>query len=122
MTLDDIRRVDSAGMYDAVRTFPDQWREGRQIALQAVKRHVFRKDYRQVVVVGMGGSAIGGEFLRTLALDEAKVPVLVSRSYAFCVKLPPAFIEWNPSNNARVVVVTVDQGLEFSAIVISGLG
>ncbi len=81
MTLDDIRRVDSAGMYDAVRTFPDQWREGRQIALQADWQRVRREGYRQVVVVGMGGSAIGGEFLRTLALDEALVPVFVSRSY-----------------------------------------
>jgi len=82
MTLDDLRRVDSEGMYDAVRTFPDQWREGRQIALQADLRHVRKEGYRQVVVVGMGGSAIGGEFLRTLALDEAQAPVFVSRSYA----------------------------------------
>ena len=81
MTLDDIRRVDSAGMYDAVRTFPDQWRQGRQIALRADGQGLRSEGYRQVVVIGMGGSAIGGEFLRALALDEASVPVVVSRSY-----------------------------------------
>ncbi len=82
MTLDDIRRVDSAGMYDAVRTFPKQWREGREIAIRADLQRIRREAYRQVVVVGMGGSAIGGEFLRALALDEASAPVFVSRSYA----------------------------------------
>jgi len=81
MTLDDIRRVDAAGMYDAVRTFPAQWRDGREIALRTDLRRIRREGYRQVVVVGMGGSAIGGEFLRTLALDEASAPVFVSRSY-----------------------------------------
>ncbi len=52
MTLDDIRRVDAAGMYDAVRTFPAQWREGREIALRADLQRIRREGYRQVVVVG----------------------------------------------------------------------
>jgi glucose/mannose-6-phosphate isomerase len=81
MTLNDIRRLDPDGMYDAIRTFPEQWQEGRQRALDADLPPIDAADFSQVLVVGMGGSAIGGDLLRTLALDAAAVPVFVSRSY-----------------------------------------
>jgi len=81
MILDDIRRIDLNGMYDAIRTFPEQWQEGRQRALEAGLPPLDAADFSQVLVVGMGGSAIGGDLLRTLALDAAVVPILVSRSY-----------------------------------------
>ena len=53
MTLDDIRSVDSSGMYDAVRSFPEQWGKGRASALKADLSGVRREGYRQVVVAGM---------------------------------------------------------------------
>ncbi len=81
MTLDDIRRVDTDGMYDALRRFPSQWREGRALAAQAAFGGV-RLDRRGgVLVAGMGGSAIGGDLLRALALESGPAPVVVSRSY-----------------------------------------
>jgi glucose/mannose-6-phosphate isomerase len=36
---------------------------------------------RQVLVAGMGGSAIGGDLLRALASEQATIPVLVHRDY-----------------------------------------
>jgi glucose/mannose-6-phosphate isomerase len=42
---------------------------------------------RHIVVLGMGGSAIGGALLQGLAADESDVPVTVVRDYA-----PPAFV------------------------------
>lgn len=39
----------------------------------------------RVVILGMGGSAIGGDLVRTLALTQGGVPVLVHRDYS----LPP---------------------------------
>jgi glucose/mannose-6-phosphate isomerase len=42
------------------------------------------RDYSQVnkvVILGMGGSAIGGDLVRTLVETEAKLPVLVQRDY-----------------------------------------
>lgn len=81
MTLDDIRRLDPDGMYDAIRTFPEQWQEGRQRAMAADLPALNAAEFSQVLVAGMGGSAIGGDLLRTLALDAAAVPIYVSRSY-----------------------------------------
>ncbi|HYU17565.1 MAG TPA: bifunctional phosphoglucose/phosphomannose isomerase [Chloroflexota bacterium] len=42
---------------------------------------------RQVVVLGMGGSAIGGDLVRTLVSRRAAVPILVCREYEL-----PAFV------------------------------
>ena len=39
----------------------------------------------KVVILGLGGSAIGGDLVSTLALEEGKIPVLVHRDY----DLPP---------------------------------
>lgn len=42
---------------------------------------VVKSEINNIVVSGMGGSAIGGDILRCLALSRARVPVLVNRSY-----------------------------------------
>jgi glucose/mannose-6-phosphate isomerase len=42
---------------------------------------------RNIVVLGIGGSAIGGDLLRTLVASECPVPILVNRDYTL-----PAFI------------------------------
>ena len=48
-------------------------------------------DYRQVnkvVILGMGGSAIGGDLVNSLVAVEAKVPILVQRGYSL-----PTFVD-----------------------------
>ena len=48
-------------------------------------------DYAEVdriIILGMGGSAIGGDLVRSLAETEAKVPVLIHRDYGL-----PAFVD-----------------------------
>jgi glucose/mannose-6-phosphate isomerase len=51
-------------------------------------------DVDNIVVLGMGGSAIGGDLVRTLYADECRVPIIVSREYA-----PPQFV------GARTLVI-----------------
>lgn len=80
MTTADVRRIDPQGMYDAVRSFPEQWQAGREAA-HAVDPGFTVAGKQQVVVAGMGGSAIGGDFLRVLAVAGAALPVSVVRGY-----------------------------------------
>lgn len=47
-----------------------------------------RKDYRNIVVTGLGGSAIGGDILRSYSLSRLAVPLLVNRDY-----LLPQFVD-----------------------------
>jgi glucose/mannose-6-phosphate isomerase len=59
-------------------------------AWQATMSFKLPEDYRgidKVVVLGMGGSAIGGDLIRTLLQEEMKVPVIVHRDYGL-----PAFV------------------------------
>jgi len=49
------------------------------------------RDYskvNKVVILGMGGSAIGGDLVASLAVSEAKLPILVYRGYDL-----PAFVD-----------------------------
>jgi len=41
----------------------------------------YRRSYHNILVTGLGGSAIGGDILRTYAMQKAQVPVLVNRDY-----------------------------------------
>lgn len=86
MTLDDIRRTDPSGMYDLIKNFPQQVEEAVAIG-NAVRLRVTARGIQNIVLCGMGGSAIGGDLLRSYLLDELTVPFLIVRSYTV-----PAFV------------------------------
>ena len=39
------------------------------------------RDPKNIVILGMGGSAIGGDFVSSLLEPTAKVPIVVNRDY-----------------------------------------
>jgi len=62
-----------------------------QRAWQMAMNFNLPQDYsriNKVVVLGMGGSAIGGDLVSSLVVVEAKIPVIICRDYAL-----PAFID-----------------------------
>ncbi len=83
LTQNNYRENDPGDMYAAIAGFADQIRgaivlakDGPQVAKSRVKR---------VVILGMGGSAIGGDLLRSYVSafrDHAGVEVIVNRDYA----------------------------------------
>ncbi|MEM1043078.1 MAG: bifunctional phosphoglucose/phosphomannose isomerase [Bacteroidota bacterium] len=78
---DAIARHDPDNMFDAVRGFAENFRDGFAIPGDfAPDRSA--SDWTQSVVVGMGGSAIGGDFVRTFCRETSPVPVSVVRDYA----------------------------------------
>ena len=85
--LDDLliyQKLDKSGMLEHLHGFPQQCER----AWQNVLKFSLPPEYRQinkVIILGMGGSAIGGDVARRLALTESKVPILVHRDYG----LPP---------------------------------
>ncbi len=87
MNLDDLTRfrdLDPADMLGAIDGLPSQlesaWALGSRLPLPEVK------GLRQVVVAGMGGSAIGGDLLAAYLAEECRAPVVVWRDYGL-----PAF-------------------------------
>jgi glucose/mannose-6-phosphate isomerase len=90
INLDDpkvYQQYDPEGMLARIKELPWQcqqaWQEAMSFRLPA--------DYAgvdKVVILGMGGSAIGGDLVRSLAAAEAKIPVIVHRDYGL-----PAFVD-----------------------------
>ena len=81
--LDDtaaIARTDRSGMIVAVAGIPRQLRDGwaRSRAIDLPGRH---SQAHAVAVLGMGGSAIGGDLLRSIWADQLKLPLEVVRGY-----------------------------------------
>ncbi|MBO8129379.1 MAG: bifunctional phosphoglucose/phosphomannose isomerase [Peptococcaceae bacterium] len=81
--LDDTKallELDTDGMFDAAWSLAEQcteaWGLSQQVALPEQSRPV-----SQIVVTGLGGSAIGGDLLRVFGGPLLPVPVLVNRDY-----------------------------------------
>ena len=87
--LDDPRAVaakDSEGMLGHILALPEQIRSAWHLA----RAFSPPADYARIdaaVVLGMGGSAIGGDLVRTVVGGELKAPLLVLRDYEL-----PAFV------------------------------
>ena len=90
INLDDMKlypSLDPEGMLARIKELPMQCKQAWQSAMS----FTLPPDYRnidKVVVLGMGGSAIGGDLVRTLVQAEAKIPVIIHRDYGL-----PAFVD-----------------------------
>jgi glucose/mannose-6-phosphate isomerase len=83
------RQFDKSGMLNHLHGFPEECLK----AWEKVLKFEIPLEYTKisnVVIVGMGGSAIGGDIVRGLALTESRLPVQVHRDYG----LPP-FVDAN---------------------------
>ena len=63
-----------------IEGFPEQLRIALQIAADA-KLSPATTSFSNVVIAGMGGSGIGGSLIRSLASEDLRLPVDVSKSY-----------------------------------------
>ncbi|MBM2826126.1 MAG: Bifunctional phosphoglucose/phosphomannose isomerase [Dehalococcoidia bacterium] len=114
------RRVDPSGMRDLIRGLHlqclDAWTRAKALPIPPEYRGV-----NNIVVSGMGGSAIGGDIVRAIAYEESPVPFSVLRDYTL-----PAFVDSNSlvvassySGNTEEVLSVFDQALERRAKVMA---
>jgi len=83
----DIRKVDTGNMLGLIYSFPDHCKEAIEIAGESI-RGLRLGNIINVVITGLGGSAIGGDLIRMLAASNAQIPVVVNRDYTL-----PAFVD-----------------------------
>lgn len=79
--LEAIRILDRSGMLDLTEAFPQQCRDAAAIASSFVSQLPPAAKPTQVVITGLGGSAIGGDLTASLAAASADVPIVVNRDY-----------------------------------------
>jgi len=70
-----------ATMLSRVDDFPNQIRDAWALVSEARLKAVDPDDITNVVVLGMGGSAIGGDLVAGLVSTDCAVPVIVHRNY-----------------------------------------
>ena len=81
-----ISSLDPLGMMRLVCDFPKQCARAAAISAQPRTVRLRRSQFQNVVLTGLGGSAIGADFARALAEEAGTVPVVVNRDYTL-----PAF-------------------------------
>jgi glucose/mannose-6-phosphate isomerase len=71
--------IDPRSMRSLIESFPEHVQaaaeKGRNISLPK------SKDFKVILVTGLGGSAIGGELVRSIAEMQLKTPIIVNRNY-----------------------------------------
>ena len=69
MTFDQIKTVDPKGMYQWIKEFPQQVETAVEIG-KAARVKINTHKVRNIVLTGLGGSAIGGDLLRSYLADD----------------------------------------------------
>ncbi len=99
MTESTIQRYDKSNMRSLLVSFPAQVREAIGIGKKANVR-LNSARLRNIVLTGLGGSAIGGDLLRSYLAEELAIPFIVNRHYFL-----PAFVD-----NGSLVIVSSYSG------------
>ncbi len=116
MNLDDLehmRAIDRSDMLSHIDALPDQfenaWKLAQTLPLPESHRHP-----RQIVLCGMGGSAIGGNLIAALISKTASVPFSVVRGYdlpAYASGPETLVIASSHSGNTEETLSATDQAL-----------
>lgn len=113
--LDDLaayQRIDPQGMLACIRDLPRQCRAAWQEA-QALQLPDDYWDIDKVVILGMGGSAIAGDFLRSLVALESPIPIFSHRDYELPLVVDgrTLLIASSYSGNTEEVLSCFERGL-----------
>ncbi len=101
--------LDPRSMRGLIESFPAQCREASRSAL-ALRLSIPRR-IENVVLCGLGGSAIGGDVVRSAAGESLRVPFLVSRDYTLPSFVAPSSLVFacSYSGNTEETLASYDE-------------
>ena len=113
--LDDLaayQRIDPQGMLARIRDLPHQCRAAWQ-EVQTLKLPDDYRDIDKVAILGMGGSAIAGDFVRSLVALESPIPIFSHRDYELPLLVDgrTLLIASSYSGNTEEVLSCFERGL-----------
>lgn len=120
--LDTIKKFDKSDMSNLLLDFPQQYQRAYKMALEAIPKYtqlspdIFGKA-KNILISGMGGSAIGGDLLRSLFVDRCHVPIMVNRNYRIpeFVNKDTLFIAASYSGNTEETLTALDEAVKKNA-------
>lgn len=79
--VDKIRAVDPSNMYNSIFDLPEHMTEALEIARKFKLNEDDFADAKNIVVIGMGGSAIAGDLIRSYLESKLLIPFNICRDY-----------------------------------------
>jgi len=118
-SVEKIRSFDPSNMYNYIFDFPEQLARAQNIGISWKINADFFLDIKNIVVIGMGGSAIGGDLVRSYLNSKLEIPFQVCRHY----KLPELVddetlvIASSYSGNTEETLSALDDALDRQAMI-----
>ncbi len=121
MTQEQISRIDTQNMFGVLKAFPQQIKQSIQIGLRSPK---FKNDFDKLIILGMGGSAIGGDLINTyytLSSINKKIKIIINRDYSlpFEIDDKTAIIASSYSGNTEETISAFEQALKYTRNIIT---
>ncbi len=115
-----LRTADPHGMMALTLDFPAQCKRAIELA-QAWTLPLLPREPRLIVVSGMGGSGIGGDYLRAVFEAEGNHPVLVVRDYQLprCVDANTLLFAVSYSGNTEETLACYAEARERGAMIVA---
>jgi len=110
---------DHSNFIQFICEFPNQISEAPSLIKNLDIKNL-KKDYHQVVLTGMGGSAIAGDLLKSYLQDEFTIPFIINRNYSLPNFVGPKtlVIACSYSGNTEETIDATETALDKKAPVI----
>jgi glucose/mannose-6-phosphate isomerase len=117
--IETIRSFDPENMYNRIFDFPEQMEEALKIACGWDVTPDDFLDVKNIVVIGMGGSAIGGDLVRAYLTSRLLVPFQICRDYNLpeYVDDETLVIASSYSGNTEETLSALDNALQRKAMI-----
>jgi len=119
--IEQIRAADPDNMYNRIFDFPEQLAEGLKISKASPLNPNDFLGIKNIVVVGMGGSAIGGDIIRSYLRSKLLVPFEICRHYTLpeYVDDETLVIASSYSGNTEETLAAVNDALNRKAMIVA---
>lgn len=117
--VEKIRSVDPENMYNRIFDLPEQLKDALKIGKDWKINPDEFADIKNIVVIGMGGSAIGGDLARTFLASKLLIPFQVIRNYQLpeYVDDETLVIASSYSGNTEETLAALDDALRRKAMI-----
>ncbi|KPK99861.1 MAG: hypothetical protein AMJ91_06005 [candidate division Zixibacteria bacterium SM23_73_3] len=79
--LEKIKKIDQGGMYGRIYQFPSQFEDALNRTKEIQLPDWDKSKIKNTVVTGLGGSAIGGDLVRSYLAEKLVIPFFIGRNY-----------------------------------------
>lgn len=80
ITRSEIEIHDNSGMFSIISAFPEQLKQAFDIGINIALKNEY-PGINNIIITGLGGSAIGGDLIRSCLQYEINIPIQVNRNY-----------------------------------------